>query len=122
LMHRPDLGVQTAAGPVAIEVELQREPRARLLGILRMYAHYTDGDKAPRGVAYICDRADVADAVRRAATPAWLEAPARSFRTMDDVDGQTRAAVAADTMGKGPERPMIPTPVPWARRSPRYVP
>ena len=37
---------------------------ARLLGILRMYAECTDGNEAPlAGVLYVCDRADVADAV-----------------------------------------------------------
>jgi hypothetical protein len=93
--HRPDLGVQTGSGPVAIEVELQRKVRARLLGILRMYEAHTQEDGTLAGVIYVCDRNDVADAVRRAADDAWLQAPALSFRTMHDVVNQTRTAVQA---------------------------
>jgi hypothetical protein len=65
--HRPDLGVQTGSGPVAIEVELQRKVRARLLDILRMYEEQTQDDGTLAGVIYVCDRNDVADAVSRAA-------------------------------------------------------
>ena len=91
--HRPDLGLQIAGRPAAIEVELQRKTRARLIGILSMYAEHSDGDDAPLyGVLYVCDRADVADAVRRAAIDAGLHAPALSFRTLEDVVEQTRAA------------------------------
>jgi len=58
-----------------------------------MYAEHTDGNEAPlAGVVYICDRADVADAVRRAAKAAWLDAAALSFRTIEDVVRQSRAA------------------------------
>jgi len=91
--HRPDLGLQIAGRPAAIEVELQRKTRARLTGILSMYAEHSDGDDAPLyGVLYVCDRADVADAVRRAAIDAGLQAPALSFRTLQEVLEQTRAA------------------------------
>ena len=44
------------------------------------------------GVLYVCDRADVADAVRRAAIDVGLRAPALSFRTLQDVVEQSRAA------------------------------
>jgi hypothetical protein len=91
--HRPDLGVQTGSGPVAIEVELQRKVRARLVGILRMYEAHTDPEAGTlAGVIYVCDRNDVADAVSRAADDAWLQAPALSFRTFHDVVEQTRSA------------------------------
>ena len=91
--HRPDLGLQIAGRPAAIEVELQRKSRARLIGILSMYAEHSDGDDAPLyGVLYVCDRADVADALRRAAIDAGLRAPGLSFRTLHDVVAQTRAA------------------------------
>lgn len=93
--HRPDLAVQIAPGPVAIEVELQRKVRARLLGILRMYEEHTQDDGTLAGVIYVCDRDDVAHAVRRAADDAWLQAPALSFRTMDVVVEQTHAAAGA---------------------------
>jgi len=102
--HRADLGLQIAGRPAAIEVELQRKTRARLIGILSMYAEHTDGDDAPLyGVLYVCDRADVADAVRRAAIDAGLHAPALSFRTLQEVLEQVRAATrtreAADRDG-----------------------
>jgi hypothetical protein len=93
ITHRPDLGLQIAGRPAAIEVELQRKTHARLIGTLSMYAEHSDGDDAPLyGVLYVCDRADVADAVKRAALDAGLRAPALSFRTLRDVVEQTRAA------------------------------
>jgi hypothetical protein len=45
--HRPDLGVRVDGKPAAVEVELQRKPRPRLLGILEMYSGLTDGQDAP---------------------------------------------------------------------------
>jgi hypothetical protein len=93
ITHRPDLGLQVAGRPAAIEVELQRKTRRRLIGILSMYAEHSDGDNAPLyGVLYICGPADVADAVKRAAIDAGLHAPALSFRTLREVVEQTRAA------------------------------
>lgn len=90
--HRPDLGLQIAGRPAAIEVELARKTRARLLGILSMYAEHSDADDAPLyGVLYVCDRDDVADAVQRAGIDAGLRVEALSFRTLDDVIEQTRA-------------------------------
>lgn len=77
---------------MAIEVELQRKVRARLVGILRMYEEQTQDDGTLAGVIYVCDRNDVGDAVRRAAEDAWFEAPALSFRTMHDVVEQARIA------------------------------
>jgi hypothetical protein len=100
--HRPDLAVQIAPGPVAIEVELQRKVRARLVGILRMYEEQTQDDGTLAGVIYVCDRHDVADAVRRAADDAWLEAPALSFRTIHEVVEQTRAAAMASPTRRAP--------------------
>lgn len=91
--HRPDLALQIAGRPAAIEVELQRKTRARLVGILSMYAEHSDGDEAALyGVLYVCDRDDVADAVKRAAIDAGLHPPAISFRTLHDVIEQARAA------------------------------
>jgi len=91
--HRPDLALQIAGRPAAIEVELQRKTRARLVGILSMYAEHSDGDVAALyGVLYVCDRDDVADAVKRAAIDAGLYAPAISFRTLHDVIEQARTA------------------------------
>ena len=59
--------------PAAIEVEVQRKPRARLLAILSMYADSIDEDDDPlAGLLYVCDRVDIAEAVRRAAWDAGL--------------------------------------------------
>jgi hypothetical protein len=64
-----------------------------LIGILSMYAEHSDGDDAALyGVLYVCDRDDVADAVKRAAVDAGLHAPAISFRTLHDVVEQARTA------------------------------
>jgi hypothetical protein len=61
-----------------------------------MYAEHSDGDDAALyGVLYVCDRDDVADAVKRAALDAGLAAPALSFRMLHDVVEQTRAAARA---------------------------
>lgn len=92
--HRPDLGVQLARRVAAIEIELQRKTRRRLTGILRMYADYSDGAEALLGgVIYICGRADIADAVRRAGGDAGLdERRTLSVRTMDEIVGQARTA------------------------------
>ena len=43
--HRPDLGVRTLNGPVAIEVELQPKTAARLRGICSMYAQLSEDDE-----------------------------------------------------------------------------
>ena len=88
--HRPDLGVQTAAGPVAIEVELQRKTLGRLRGILAMYAQLTEPDAPLDGVIYVTDRHDVADVIGRTAATVGLEA--LSPRTLQDVIAQTRVA------------------------------
>jgi hypothetical protein len=96
--HRPDLGVQVAGRAAAVEVELQRKVRARLLGILAMYAQLTaagEDERAYSAVIYVTDRDDVAGMLRRVAQDAGLCAPALSFRTLQDVVEQTRAAADA---------------------------
>jgi hypothetical protein len=94
--HRPDLAVHTTAGPVAIEVELQRKAATRLRGICAMYAQLTEDDGPFGGVVYVCDRDDVADRVAVAAALVGLRAPALSVRTLRDVVAQTRAAGGLD--------------------------
>jgi hypothetical protein len=100
--HRPDLGVDTAAGPVAIEVELQRKSAARLRAICAMYAQLTEHDAPFGGVIYICDREDVADRVAAAAQLVGLRASALSVRTLHDVVAQTRAAAGVEDLVEGP--------------------
>ena len=95
MTHRPDLAVQIAPGPVAIEVELQRKNAQRLRGILAMYARLSDDDGPLAGVIYITDRIDVAELIARSADYVGLWNPAISFRTMRDVKAQARAAVGA---------------------------
>jgi hypothetical protein len=93
--HRPDLGVQTAAGPVAIEVELQRKGARRLRGICAMYAQLIDNPDEPlTGVIYITDRNDVSDLLERAAQDVGLTAPALSLRALHDVVEQTHTAAS----------------------------
>jgi len=61
-----------------------------------MYADSIDEDDDPlAGLLYVCDRADIADTVRRAAWDAGLaEGPTLSVRTRDEVVGQARTAAA----------------------------
>jgi hypothetical protein len=92
--HRPDIAALIPAGPVAIEVELQRKKAGRLRGILAMYAQLTDDDGPLSGVIYVTDRDDVAELVARVAADVGLCSPALSRRTLDDVIAQTRAAAS----------------------------
>jgi hypothetical protein len=109
LRHTPDLGtyVGDPGRPVAVEVELQRKSLARLQGILAMYADRTtrpDGDLA--GIVYITANADVASAVRAAASAVHLdEHPGGRLRmlALEDVITQTRAA-ANDAHGSPSDR------------------
>ena len=103
--HRPDLAVQIDAGPVAIEVELQPKLRARLQGILGMYAELCDpADPLLAGVIYITGSEDITALVDAAALDVDLGAPALSFRSLETVKQQTRDAAlkhrcAAATQG-----------------------
>ena len=89
--HRPDLGVHTLSGPVAIEVELQPKTAARLRGICWMYAQLSEDEDAPlNGVIYITNRADVGRLVRRNAASMSLDS--LSMRSLDIVVQQTSEA------------------------------
>jgi hypothetical protein len=88
--HRPDLGVHTLSGPVAIEVELQPKAAARLRGICWMYAQLSEDDAPLNGVIYVTDRRDVARLIARNAAAMGLDS--LSLRTLDDVIQQTREA------------------------------
>ncbi len=88
--HRPDLGVHTLDGPVAVEVELQPKTAARLRGICWMYAQLSENDAPLDGVIYISDRNDVARLVTRSGAYVGLEA--LRLVTLDDVIQQTREA------------------------------
>ena len=94
--HHPDLGVFIDPGPVAIEVELQRKSAARMRGICNMYARLTDEpDAMLAGVIYITNRKDIAATINRFAWHFGLASPQISFRTLDLVIEQTRAAAHA---------------------------
>ena len=89
--HRPDLGVHTLSGPVAIEVELQPKAATRLRGICWMYAQLSEDDDAPlNGVIYVTERDDVARLVKRNAESMGLDS--LSMRTLDTVIRQTSEA------------------------------
>jgi len=57
-----------------------------------MYAQLTDTDGPLAGVIYITDRPDVAAVVTRIAADIRLTNPTLTFRTIDQVVEQTRAA------------------------------
>ncbi len=87
-----------------------------------MYAEHSDGDDAPLyGVLYVCDRADVADAVKRAAVDAGLRAPALSFRTLRDVVEQTRAAAPRRESCEPRRRRDLAMTAPVLRYAPLYL-
>ena len=91
--HRPDLAVLIAGRPVPVEVELQRKPRARLLGILRMYDELSAGTQPTYGgVIYVAANKYIADALHDVGADAGLDAPRFSVRALDDVLEQTHAA------------------------------
>jgi hypothetical protein len=98
--HRPDLGVHTLSGPVAIEVELQPKNAARLRGICAMYAQLSEDDAPLNGVIYVCDRHDVAHLVNAGS----MGLDSLSLRTLDVVMQQTQAAARLRLDGP-PERP-----------------
>jgi len=93
--HRPDLGVHISRGLVAVEVELQRKSATRLRGVCEMYAQLTDTDGPLASVIYVTDRPDVAAVVKRIAEDIRLTDPTLTFRTIDLVMEQTRAAAHA---------------------------
>ena len=100
--HCPDLGVRVAGRPAAVEVELQRKVRARLLGIMSMYARLTALSDGPlSGVLYVTGRDDVATAVTRAARDAGLPAGTFSVRSLQVVIEQTRHAASASSADAG---------------------
>ena len=105
VMHRPDLGVRIAGRAVPVEVELQRKVRARLLGILSMYAQLSSGQDAPYGgVIYVTASDDVSGAVRSVAADAGLRAPQLSVRALAEVIEQTRAAALELAAGRAAAR------------------
>jgi hypothetical protein len=86
--HRPDLGVHTLSGPVAIEVELQPKTATRLRGISWMYAQLSEDHDAPlNGVIYITDRGDVTRLVARNAAAMGLDS--LRLLTLDLIMQQT---------------------------------
>ncbi len=103
--HRPDLGVRVDGKPAAVEVELQRKPRARLLGILEMYAQLTSGEDAPlAGVLYITANQDIAGLVERVARDAGLDRPRLTQRPLGMIIEQTRTAAETRHRGRGHTR------------------
>ena len=105
ITHHPDLAALLPAGPVAIEVELQRKAVGRLRGVLAMYAQLNDPDGPLVGIIYVTDRADIADLVARAANDVGLCSPALSFRTLTDVIAQTRAAAGERPVDRATKDP-----------------
>ena len=98
--HRPDLAVQTGAGPVAIEVELQRKTPRRLAGILAMYDSLIDEEELA-GVIYVTSRPDLEQLVRRIAERTGPDAGVSelSFRTLGLVIAQARDAASGRAAG-----------------------
>ena len=94
--HRPDVGIVVASGArVAVEVELSHKSPRRLAAILGGYGDAIARGDLRGGLIYVSDRADVLDAVRRAAERAGL--PERRFRTRElaDVQAEVRRLTTA---------------------------
>jgi len=95
ITHRPDLAVRIASGPIPVEVELQRKVRARLVGILGMYAELSDDEDSPFvGVIYIAGSSDIAENVTRVAADVGLCQPRLSVRSLEGIVQQTRGHAA----------------------------
>lgn len=102
MTHRPDLGVIMPLGPIAVEVELQRKMRKRLLGIIMMYAQLTEGDDSPiAAVLYVCGYRDIEDLVTSLADYASLFRQQLKIRMLNVVIEETRAA-ARERTGTAP--------------------
>lgn len=83
--HRPDVGIVLTSGArVAVEVELSHKSPRRLAAILGGYADAVARGDLRGGLIYVSDRADVLDAVRRAAEHTGLLE--RRFRTRELVE------------------------------------
>jgi DNA-binding transcriptional ArsR family regulator len=89
--HRPDLGIVVREARVAVEVELSHKSPRRLQAILAGYTEALASGQIRGGVIYVSDRADVLDAVSRAADRVGV--PERRFRTrlLGDVQAEVRA-------------------------------
>src|SRR3954470_14966023 len=89
--HRPDLGIVVRDARVAVEVELSHKSPRRLRAILAGYEEAIAAGPIAGGLIYISDRADVLDAVARAARRAGV--PERRVRTrpLADVQAEVRA-------------------------------
>lgn len=77
--HRPDLGVVMGEARVAVEVELSHKSPRRLAAILAGHEEAIASGRIAGGLIYVSDRADVLDAVSRAAVRVGV--PERRFRT-----------------------------------------
>jgi hypothetical protein len=96
VQHRPDLGYLVGSEGVAIEVELQRKSRARMLGILRMYADRTMGvDPTLKRVVYVTGNPDVAQLVVRTANRIGMTDRVIQLKTLAGVIQLTRERVAS---------------------------
>lgn len=101
MTHRPDLGVIMPLGPIAVEVELQRKMRKRLLGIIMMYAQLTEGDDSPlAAVLYVCGNRDIEYLVTSLADYASLFRPQLKIRMLDVVIEETRVVARNDSASR----------------------
>ncbi len=90
--HRPDLGTHVAGQAVAIEVELHRKSRARLHGILGMWANRTRGVPQTMGsVVYVAGNQDVANLLRSIAEAVGLTDDVFEVVPLQTVIHQTRS-------------------------------
>ncbi|MDA0139450.1 hypothetical protein [Solirubrobacter deserti] len=89
--HRPDLGVvMPGQARVAVEVELSLKSPRRLRAIFAGHEQAIASGQIAGGLIYVCDRADVLDAVSRAAERAGLPESRFRTRSLADVQAEVR--------------------------------
>lgn len=85
--HRPDLALVISAGPVAIEVELERKSSARLDAILSLYASWA-AEKRIGGVLYVCRDESLAERITEHAEKAGLRDGALRAELLETVTAE----------------------------------
>ena len=85
--HRPDLVLRAQAGPVAVEVELQRKSVGRMGAILTLHKRWI-GEGKVAGILYVCGSSARAERVRELANRAAVPAQLLRIELLSDIREQ----------------------------------
>jgi DNA-binding transcriptional ArsR family regulator len=104
--HRPDLGVVMGEARVAVEVELSHKSPRRLRAILAGHEEAIASGRIAGGLIYVSDRADVLDAVARAAARAGVSERRFRTRSLADVEAEVRRLAHARRASANSDGPL----------------